>query len=158
MLGVLVEAPRGLFYSPKGARSHCFFLRKARIAFCLWVHQTPCLKQPPNLLIGCLPFSSGHWTVQWHTGHVWWPSRPLLCWRGRHRSCGWPLARAKNRWPLGPPDMSGVRCTVRWILASAPESNPRVSSWGQPLRPALDMSGAHRTIQWGPVWPNVGSF
>jgi hypothetical protein len=43
MLDALVEAPRGLFYSHKGPRSRCFFLRKLKTAFCLRVHQiVPC--------------------------------------------------------------------------------------------------------------------
>jgi hypothetical protein len=33
MLGVLVEAPRYFFYSPKGHRSSCSFIWKAQIAF-----------------------------------------------------------------------------------------------------------------------------
>jgi hypothetical protein len=59
MFDVLVEAPRGLFYSPKGPRSRCSFLWKAQIAFCLRVHRTPCLQWPSNRLIGCLPFWVG---------------------------------------------------------------------------------------------------
>jgi hypothetical protein len=40
----VVEAPMDFFYSPKGPRSHCSSIRKALIAFCLWVHQ--CYRNP----------------------------------------------------------------------------------------------------------------
>jgi hypothetical protein len=40
MLGVLLHAPRGPFYSPKAARSRCEQSRKAILAFCREVHQT----------------------------------------------------------------------------------------------------------------------
>jgi hypothetical protein len=53
MLGILLHAPRGLFYSPKAARSRWEQSRKAILAFCRLVHRTlsgadffPILAQP----------------------------------------------------------------------------------------------------------------
>jgi hypothetical protein len=40
MLGCLLHAPRGPFYSPKAARSHWRPTRKAKVAFCRVVHRT----------------------------------------------------------------------------------------------------------------------
>jgi hypothetical protein len=40
MLGVLLHAPRGPFYSPKAARSRWRSTWKANLAFCRVVHQT----------------------------------------------------------------------------------------------------------------------
>jgi hypothetical protein len=40
MLSVLLHAPRGSFYSPKGQRGYLFFNWKELIAFCSWVHRT----------------------------------------------------------------------------------------------------------------------
>jgi hypothetical protein len=40
LLGVMVEAPRGLFYSPKGPRIRCSSIWKVLIAFYLQVHRT----------------------------------------------------------------------------------------------------------------------
>ena len=46
MLGLLLHAPRGPFYSPKAARSRWEHSRKAILAFCRLVHQTVVI---PNL-------------------------------------------------------------------------------------------------------------
>jgi hypothetical protein len=40
MLRFLLHAPRGLFYSPKAARSHWRPIRKAILAFCRMAHRT----------------------------------------------------------------------------------------------------------------------
>jgi hypothetical protein len=40
MLGVLLHAPRGPFYSPKATRSHWRSIWKAFLAFCRVVHRT----------------------------------------------------------------------------------------------------------------------
>jgi hypothetical protein len=39
MLGVLLHAPRGPFYSPKAARSHLNSICRALVAFCPWAHK-----------------------------------------------------------------------------------------------------------------------
>jgi hypothetical protein len=40
VLGVLLHAPRGPFYSPKAARNRWSFIWKAIVAFCPWAHRT----------------------------------------------------------------------------------------------------------------------
>jgi hypothetical protein len=40
MLGLLLHAPRGPFYSPKAARSRWRLTRKAKVAFCRVAHRT----------------------------------------------------------------------------------------------------------------------
>lgn len=78
MLGVLVEASRGLFYSPKGPKSRCSFIWKAQIAFCLVAHQTcpvpllaRCLLTWPTTLITVSIVDGGEETLAaWRTGHV----------------------------------------------------------------------------------------
>jgi hypothetical protein len=39
MLGLVLHAHRGLFYSPKGPRSHWSSIWQALVAFYPWVHQ-----------------------------------------------------------------------------------------------------------------------
>jgi hypothetical protein len=54
VLGVLLHALRGPFYSPKAARSRLNSIWKVTVAFCSWAH----------------------WTVWWHTGQsgaAWGP-------------------------------------------------------------------------------------
>jgi hypothetical protein len=40
VLGVLLHAPRGPFYSPKAARSRWGSIWEAIVAFCPWAHRT----------------------------------------------------------------------------------------------------------------------
>jgi hypothetical protein len=40
MLGVVLLAPRGPFYSPKGPRSRYSSIWQALVAFCPWMHRT----------------------------------------------------------------------------------------------------------------------
>jgi hypothetical protein len=49
VLGVLLLASRGPFYSPKGARSRWSSIWKALVAFCLLVHVTPLMLLSLNL-------------------------------------------------------------------------------------------------------------
>jgi hypothetical protein len=80
MLVILVEAPRGLFYSPKWLSSRCSLLWKLKIAFCPRVHRT----------VRCTPDSfgcNGHqirWLVVFH--FRWAPYCPVV-----HRTVWWPL-------------------------------------------------------------------
>ena len=46
MLGVLLHAPRGLFYSPKAARSRWRQSKKAILAFCRVAHRTGTVHGP----------------------------------------------------------------------------------------------------------------
>jgi hypothetical protein len=53
MLGLLLHAPRGPFYSPKAARSHWRPTRKAKVAFCRVVHRTVrCTTRQPLFMSG----------------------------------------------------------------------------------------------------------
>jgi hypothetical protein len=62
MLGVLLHAPRGPFYSPKAARSRWEHSRKAILAFSCLAHRT----------VRCTP---GHCPVR--ISFLLWQSRPL---------------------------------------------------------------------------------
>jgi hypothetical protein len=53
MLGCLLHAPRGLFYSPKAARSRWRPTRKVKVAFCRVVHRTvQCTTGQPLFMSG----------------------------------------------------------------------------------------------------------
>jgi hypothetical protein len=49
MLGVLLHAPRGPFYSPKAARSHWKQSGKAILAFCRVAHRTSTVHGPVQI-------------------------------------------------------------------------------------------------------------
>jgi hypothetical protein len=108
MLGVLLHAPRGPFYSPKAARSRWEHSRKAILAFCSLAHQTlsgadffPILAQPT---VGDLEplahrtLSGAHRTVR---------CPPSDRWLGHasRADC------AANRWRARPLAHRTVRCT-----------------------------------------------
>ena len=87
MLGVLLHAPRGPFYSPKAARSRWEQIWKAIFAFCLVAHRT----------VRCTPD-----TV-----------RCPICFLKRRRR---PLQTVGRSGAVGAPDMSGAHRTVRCRL------------------------------------------
>jgi hypothetical protein len=71
MIGVVLYAPRGPFYSPKGPRSRWIFNWQALLALCPWVHRavrcTPdserCNgRESPDWLLSTF---RGHQTVRW---------------------------------------------------------------------------------------------
>jgi hypothetical protein len=72
MLGVLLHAPRGPFYSPKAARSRWEHSRKAILAFCRLAHRTVrcttghCSVRISFLLWRSLPLE---FQSRWRTGH-----------------------------------------------------------------------------------------
>jgi hypothetical protein len=135
MLGVLVEASRGLFYSPKGPRSRFSFICKAQIALCPQVHRT----------------------VRWRTDMSGAPSRMLPADVD-------DIDHGANRWrgeePLTTWCTKHVLCTPDYLLifsqrtSAFPESG-QLTSW---LGWASDMSGAHWTVRWGPVRANFVHF
>jgi hypothetical protein len=100
MLGVVLHAPRGPFYSPKAARSRWEHSRKANLAFCRLAHR----------IVRC---TTGHYPVR--ISFLIWRSRPLKIqsrWRTRHCPVHtgqsgaplWPLARPRvTRGILGRP-------------------------------------------------------
>jgi hypothetical protein len=122
MLGVLLHAPRGPFYSPKAARSRWEQIWKAIFAFCLVAHRT----------VRCTPD-----TV-----------RCPICF---HKQCIRPLLSDADLRTVGAPDMSGahrtVRCpfpTVGSATCRAPIARPTV---GPADRWLTGQSGAHRTVR-----------
>jgi hypothetical protein len=88
MLGVLLHAPRGPFYSPKAARSRWEHSRKAIFAFCRLAHLT----------VRC---TTGHCPVR--ISFLLWRSRPL---------------EFQSRWCIGHcPVHTGQSCAPFWSLA-----------------------------------------
>jgi hypothetical protein len=86
MLGVLLHAPRGPFYSPKAARSRGEQSRKAILAFCGVVHRT----------VRC---TTGHCPVL--IAFLFWRSRPLKFWsRWRTEHC--PVHTGQSGAPIRP--------------------------------------------------------
>jgi hypothetical protein len=106
MLGVLLHAPRGPFYSPKAARSRWKQSRKANLAFCRVAHRT----------VRC---TTGHCPVR--IAFLIWRSRPLKIWsRWRTGQSGAPIR------PLARP------CVTRG-LRGRPLARPTVGSPDSPV-------------------------
>jgi hypothetical protein len=117
MLGILLHAPRGPFYSPKAAMSRWEHSRKANLAFCRLVHRT----------VWC---TTGHCPVQ--ISFLFWRSR-LLAHRtlpGAHQIVWCPLQT------VGPATRHAriARLTVgsadRWLTgqSGAPPDSPVIYS------------------------------
>jgi hypothetical protein len=113
MLGVVLHAPRGLFYSPKAARSRWKSIWKAILAFCRVAHRTVNStrtirgRESPDWLIS---FSVGHRTVQCTI---------------------WPLALvdvAHNRCAARAPDRPPPRANCPVIYSRRSQENPRATS------------------------------
>jgi hypothetical protein len=146
MLGVLLHAPRGLFYSPKAARSRWEHFKKAILAFCRLAHRT----------VRC---TTGHYPVR--ISFLIWRSRPLQSWsrwrtghcpvhtgqssapsdrwhmpRVARGFCGRPLARLT----VGSPNSPVRHWTVRWFLAIRRRWSPESSE-------LTAASLAHRTVR-----------
>jgi hypothetical protein len=133
MLGVLLHAPRGFIYSPKGPRSHWSSIWKALVAFY------------PRGALDC-PMHTGHCIVQrlqilWLAGFLFWGHRTIRCTR-------WPLAPADvstSRWMADTPGCPALcaNCPViysqHWLIFL--ESSPLVRPW-------TGLSGAHQTDRW----------
>jgi hypothetical protein len=122
MLGTLLHAPRGPFYSPKAARSRLEQIWKAIFAFCLVAHRT----------VRCTPD-----TVRC----------PICFYKKRIR----PLLSDADLHTVGAPDMSGAHRTVRCLFPTvgsatcrAPIARPTV---GLADRWLTGQSGAHRTVR-----------
>jgi hypothetical protein len=107
MLGCLLHAPRGPFYSPKVARSHWRQSWKANLAFYHVVHRTVTV------------------AVRYAITFQIRRSRPLqlrACWRtGQSGASCRPLVRATRRLRIarptvGSPDSPVHHRTVRWII------------------------------------------
>jgi hypothetical protein len=127
MLGVLLHAPRGPFYSPKAARSRWRPTWKVNLAFYRVVHWTV------RCTTGQLLFMSGAWFIsilraanRWSPGSVGAPdtvrctpdvpNRPLARPHVARRLRGRPLVLAT----VGSPDSPVHHRTVWWIIAISP--------------------------------------
>jgi hypothetical protein len=162
LLGVLLHAPRGPFYSPKAARSRWEHFKKAILAFCRLAHRTVrcttghCPVQISFLLWRSRPLAlgsrwrNGHCSV--HTGQSGAPFRPLARPRVLRGSRGRPLAHRT------------VRCTPdspvifsRTPLITSREQQVRLSQPGAPdtVRYTTGQSGAPRQ-SW--LWLNKAIF
>jgi hypothetical protein len=145
MLGVLLHAPRGPFYSPKAARSCWVHSRKAFLAFCCLAHRTlsgadlfPYLAKPTVAVLEPLAhrtLSGAHRTVRCT------PDSPVLhptvgtCHSSRADS-------AVDRWPGWLLAHRTVRCTpdspvnyIRTPLITSREQQVRLSQPGAPDSP-----------------------
>jgi hypothetical protein len=143
MLGVVLHAPRGPFYSPKAARSRWVHSRKAILAFCRLAHRT----------VRC---TTGHCPVR--ISFLLWRSRPLALWsRGRTGQFGAPFrplarpcvsrgsrSRLLARPTVGSPD-SPVNYS-RMPLITSREQQVRLSQPGalDTVRCTTGQSGAPR--------------
>jgi hypothetical protein len=116
MLGVLLHASRGSFYSPKGPRSRWSSIWKALVSICPWVHRT--VRCTPNTE-QCNTYESPDWLVSCSGGH-----RTIRC-----SMCPLVLADvATCRWLAGTSDCPVLRtdCPMiysrRWL--NFPMSRP----------------------------------
>jgi hypothetical protein len=147
MLGVLLHAPRGPFYSPKAARSRWRLTWKANLAFCRVVHRTVRCTTGQSLL------QSGVWSPSISGASNRWPSRSVgasdtvrctpdspVCptdrWHGP-RVARWSCGRSLVAGAVGSPDSPVRHRTVRWIIATSPLSFPESSqlTFDQPRAP-----------------------
>jgi hypothetical protein len=107
MLRFLLHAPRGPFYSPKGARSRWRPTWKAKLAFCRVVHRTVTIvvqcaiafqiRRIRSLVLG-IGWRTGHCPV--HTEQSGVPNRPLLR-ATRRPQIVRPIVGAGDRWLTG---------------------------------------------------------
>jgi hypothetical protein len=156
MLGVLLHAPRGPFYSPKAARSRWEHSWKANLAFCRLAHRTVRCT-PDTVRCGFLSFPGE--ADRWRLGAVGAPDTvrctpdspvpPPDRWLG-HVSCA---DRAADRWPGRPLAHRTVRCTPdspvnysRTPPMKSREQRVRTSQPGAPdtVRCTTGQSGAPR--------------
>jgi hypothetical protein len=120
MLGVLLHAPRGPFYSPKADRSRWEQSRKAILAFYRLAHRS----------VRC---TTGHCPVR--ISFLFWRSRPLKTW-SRWRTGHCPVHTGQSGAPIRPL----ARPHVTRGLRGRPLAQPTVGSPDSPV--------SHRTVQW----------
>jgi hypothetical protein len=113
MLGVLLHARRGPFYSPKAARSRWKQSRKANLAFYRVAHRT----------VRC---TTGHCPVR--IAFLIWRSRPLKIW-GRWRTRHCPVHTGQSGAPIRP---LAQPCVTRG-LRGRPLARPTVGSPDSPV-------------------------
>jgi hypothetical protein len=150
MLGVLLHAPRGPFYSSKASRRCWEQSRKAILAFCRVAHRTgtgQCPVQIAFLIWRNRPLKiwsrwrTGHCPV--HTGQSGAPIRPLAQPRVTRGLRGRPLERPT----VGSPDSPVHHRTVRWFLAVRCWWNPESGQFDQSQPGAPDTVRCTQTTQ-----------
>jgi hypothetical protein len=117
MLGVLLHAPRGPFYSPKAARSHWEQSMKAIIAFCRLVHRT----------VRCRFLSYSGAADRWRFGAVGAPdtvrcSHQTVGSATRHARIARPTVGSADCWLTG---QSGAPPDSPVIFSRTPPSSSR---------------------------------
>jgi hypothetical protein len=125
---------------------------------CPVAHRTLCLQRPPNCLIDRLPFWVGtklsggtpdmsddppnrclaDVVSTSHMADLW--CERIVVGYTVHHTCPVHTGLPSDFYPARPSEFQ------------------RVANWSQPIRPASDMSGAHWTVRWCPVWLNFVSF
>jgi hypothetical protein len=128
MLGLLLHAPRGPFYSPKAARSRWNSIWKEIVAFCRVAHRTV------RCTTGHEQSLSGAWSPSFSSEADRWALSPLGA-----PDTVWctpdSVVRPGYRWPR-PRVARWLRCrplaraslahrTVQWIIAAASSANSR---------------------------------
>jgi hypothetical protein len=148
MLGVLLHAHRGPFYSPKAARSRWRSNWKAILAFCRVVHRTVrCITEHEQCLFGARSPSFSGEADRCALGPLGAPDSPV--WPSdRWLSHVSPVDRVDDRWSRAPLAHRTVWCTPyspvnfsRGILGEFPRAMS--SSPGQP---------GHRTVRCSTGW------
>jgi hypothetical protein len=143
MLGVLLHAPRGPFYSPKAASSRWRSIWKAFLAFCRVVHRTArSTTGQPLFMSGARSPSISGAADRCSSGPVGAPdtvrcAQPTV--GARHAS---PADCAVDRWPRAPL----AHRTVRWIWAMSPSSFLETDEFVADDSP--DSPVHHRTVRW----------
>ena len=126
MLGVLLHAPRGPFYSPKAARSRWKPTRKAILAFCRVAHRTATIHVRCDLL----PI-----LAQTTVADSWQLAHQTLS--GAHRTVRCPLPTV-GAGHASPADCAADRCAGdRWLpgQSGAPPDSPMNYSRTLPIFP-----------------------
>jgi hypothetical protein len=143
MLGFLLHAPRGPFYSPRAARSRWRSIWKAFLVFCRVVHRTvQCTTGQPLFMSGARSPSISGAADRCSSGPVGAPdtvrcAQPTV--GARHAS---PADCAADCWPRAPL----AHRTVQWILATSPFSFPETDEFVADDSP--DSPVHHRTVRW----------
>jgi hypothetical protein len=122
MLGCLLHAPRGTFYSPKAARSHWRQSWKANLAFCRVAHRTTIVACPVRISFLIWRSRPLQLRAGWRTGH----SPVHTGQSGAHRTvrCPQPTVGAGH---ASPADCAADRCAGgRWLTrqSGAPPDSP----------------------------------
>jgi hypothetical protein len=137
MLGCLLHAPRGPFYSPKAARSRWNPTRKAILAFCRVAHRTATVACPVRISFHSWRSRPLELRAGWRTGPCPVPSvdrwcgphvargfggRPLRWWLLAHRTVRWIIVVRRQKLPRAA--SSPEANLAHWKLSGAPPDSP----------------------------------